>query len=107
MASEPQMPARIGRVTTHPSRGLRLVDVVEPEWQPVEQLVDVVARRRIGLAGRSRGAEEECLHGAGRPRVTSATEASSTSWAAIARIPAKNASASAVFISTTAFMSGT
>ncbi len=84
----------------------RLVDVVEPERQPVDQVVDVVDRRKTGLAGWPRDAEEECLHWAGRPPVTSATEASSTSWAAIARMPAKNASTSAVFISTTAFMSG-
>ncbi len=98
LASEPQMPARIGRVT-HPvgTDEAGVVDVVQAEGDAGEHRLELVLWRGPDLSLVRRGAEQQCLHrlapsaAPGSPR---------------ARMPTRKLSMSAVFASITAFMSG-
>ena len=97
LASEPQMPERIGLVTTQSGRtSAGVVDVVEAEGDAGQHGLELVAPAWVGPRRVRWGAEEECLH---RPPLR---------WRAVgmARMPTMKLSMSDVFISMTAFMSG-
>ena len=86
--------ARQDRAGDHPvrPRQARVVDLVQPEGDRREHLLQFVLGRRACLVGRGRGPEDQRLH--------------EPAWSFSARIPTMKASMSAVLASITAFMSG-
>ncbi len=101
LASEPQTPERMGRVTTQSGRTRRASSTsCRPKGMPASIASNSSCRRRPDLVLGGRHAKEQCLH---EPALSAALSAAPP---ARARIPSMKPSMSDVLNSMTPFMSG-